>query len=280
MISLALTILCSGSIALILKHNDSKSGNALLLLNANYFIAAIVGFILWIMQPQVVFSIFSALSGSVMGALFVFSFFSFAKSVNAAGTALATVSSRLSLIISTFLSILFFGETAGEFQLVGYFFALLTLLFFYLSLKKSHKGRLKLSAYFYLSALAVGIGINDFSLKVFSARRPESEKEVFLLFIFLSAFIYTTLLLYFQKIKFDKTVFLRGTVLGVPNILSSFFLIKALLVLPAPVVYPVSNIGIILLTLLAAYLIWKERLNRQGMLALLSGITAIVLIGT
>ncbi len=278
MVSLVLTILCSSSIALILKHNDTKSGNALLLLNGNYFIAAIVGFVLWLAQPQIVFSPFAAFSGLVMGALFVFSFFSFAKSVSAAGTALAAVSSRLSVVISTFLSILFFAETPGAFQLAGYFFTILTLFFFYLSLREAHSGKMKLSGYLYLAVLTVGIGINDFSLKLFSVRRPESEKEVFLLFIFLSAFVYTAAILWYKGIKFERAVLLRGAVLGVPNILSSFFLINALLVLPATVVYPVSNIGIILLTLLAAYLIWREKLNKQGALALLSGAAAIVLI--
>ncbi len=279
MVSLVLTILCSSSIALILKHNDSKAGNALALLAGNYFIAAIVGFVLWITQPRPEFSAAAAFFGVVMGALFVFSFFSFAKSVNAAGTALATVSSRLSVVISTFLSILFFGETPGMYQLAGYFFALLTLYFFYLSLRESHGNSIKFSGYFYLTALTVGIGINDFSLKLFSVRRPESEKELFLFFIFLSAFLYTSSILWFKKIKLDSAVLWRGTILGVPNILSSFFMINALLVLPATVVYPLSNIGIIVLTLLAAYLIWKEKLNRQGILALLSGTVAIVLIG-
>jgi len=278
MLSLALTILCSSSIALILKHNDTKSGNALVLLAGNYFIAAIVGFVLWITQPRPEFSAPAAFFGAVMGLLFLFSFFSFAKSVNKAGTALATVSSRLSVVISTFLSILFFRETPGTFQLAGYFFALLTLFFFYLSLRESHNGKMKRSGYVYLTALAVGIGINDFSLKLFSVRRPESEKELFLFFIFFSAFIYTVAILWFKKTKFDRTVLLRGTVLGVPNILSSFFLINALLALPAMVVYPVSNIGNIVLTLLAAYLIWKEKLNQQGMFALLTGTAAIVLI--
>ena len=278
MVSLALTILCSSSVALILKHNDTKSGNALVLLAGNYFIAAIVGFVLWITQPRPEFSAPAAFFGALMGLLFVFSFFNFAKSVHVAGTALATVSSRLSVVISTFLSILFFGETPGVFQLAGYFFTLLTLFFFYLSLRKSPGPSLQFSGYFYLIALALGIGLNDFSLKLFSVQRPESEKELFLFFIFFSAFLYTVFSLWIKKIKFNRTVLWRGTVLGGPNILSSFFLINALLSLPATVVYPVSNIGIIVLTLLSAYLIWKEKLNRQGILALLLGTVAIVLI--
>ena len=73
----------------------------------------------------------------------------------------------------------------------------------------------------------------------------------------------------------DWAVIFRGAILGLPNMLSSLFLINALLALPAILVYPVTNIGIILLTMLAANIIWHERLNRYGILALLAGSISI-----
>ena len=66
---------------------------------------------------------------------------------------------------------------------------------------------------------------------------------------------------------------------GVPNMFSSFFLISALTQLPAIMVYPVTNIGIIILTTILANIFWKERLNKYGLLSLLAGIAAIVLLG-
>jgi hypothetical protein len=43
MTDLLLTILCSTSIALILKQNDTRQGHPVLLLSGNYFIAAVIG---------------------------------------------------------------------------------------------------------------------------------------------------------------------------------------------------------------------------------------------
>ena len=66
--------------------------------------------------------------------------------------------------------------------------------------------------------------------------------------------------------------------MGVPNNFSTFFLLGALTQLQAIIVYPVTNIGIIVLTTLGAAIIWKERLNIFGKWALIVGIIAIFLL--
>ena len=64
--------------------------------------------------------------------------------------------------------------------------------------------------------------------------------------------------------------------MGVPNVFSTIFLLGALTFLPAILVYPLINVGIIIFTTLLAFFIWKEKLNRWGILALASGILAIL----
>jgi hypothetical protein len=60
---------------------------------------------------------------------------------------------------------------------------------------------------------------------------------------------------------------------------STFFLLAALAQLAGIIVYPVTNIGIILLTSLLALIIWNEKLNHFGQLSLFSGVIAIILMG-
>ena len=81
-----------------------------------------------------------------------------------------------------------------------------------------------------------------------------------------------------KRIKVKRQTLLLGAVLGVPNIFSSFFLLGALAQLPAIIVYPVTNFGIIVLTSLGASIIWEERLNVRGKWALIVGIIAIFLL--
>jgi drug/metabolite transporter (DMT)-like permease len=67
-----------------------------------------------------------------------------------------------------------------------------------------------------------------------------------------------------------------GVLLDIPNVLTTVFLLSALAILPAIVVFPLMNVGIILLTTLLAFLIWKEKLNPWGVFALASGLLAIL----
>ena len=82
-----------------------------------------------------------------------------------------------------------------------------------------------------------------------------------------------------QGVRLEKTVLTRGAILGIPNMFSTFFILLALEQLPAIVVYPMVNIGIILLTTFGASILWKEKMNRSGLWALQAGMAAIILLG-
>lgn len=276
MISLLLTILCSSSIALIIKQNSEKKGEPLLLLAGNYLAAAIISGTLFILEDQSNYSIFSFLFGAVMGGLFLFSFFAFTKAVESAGTALATVSSRISVIIPVLLSILFFNETPSIKNIAGIFLAIITIFFFYFSLKTMTGKTLFGKDYMYLFIVLIGIGLGDFGMKVFQNLSGRNEEPFFLFMIFSFAFIYTSVFLKLKNIRIESTTAMLGAMLGIPNIFSSYFLLGALSVLPAIVVYPSVNIGVILVTTFGAYLIWKENINRFGKIALVTGLAAIL----
>ncbi|MFP4544021.1 MAG: hypothetical protein ACLFQU_07280 [Candidatus Kapaibacterium sp.] len=278
MIYLILTIICSTSIALLLKNNDVKRGNALYLLSGNYFLAGLIGLYLYLSDPEAEFSVYSMLFGALLGITFLYSFFAFARSVNAAGTPLSTVSSRLSVIIPIALSILIYDEYPGLSKVGGFVFAIVTIILFYFSLR-GHEGRkLVPKDLMYLLILLAGIGLNDFAMKVFSHWRPAAEKPLFVFMIFISAFVYTAIVIVLKNIPIERKTFTRGMILGVPNVFSTVFLLGALESLPGIVVYPVTNIGIILAVTFAALLIWRERLNRPGKLALIAGLFSILLL--
>ncbi len=279
MISLLLTIVCSTSIALILKRNDVKKGHPLILLSGNYLIASLICLLFLLFSKNIEFSFQTLLFGIFLGFLFVFSFFVFAESVSRAGTALAVVSSRLSVLIPIILSIIIFHETPNIKQITGFFLTIITIIFFYYSLKTSRQKTHSLANYIYLLLLLIGIGINDFGIKVFQQWRPMAEKPFFLLCIFGSAFIYSLSFVLLTKTTFKKRTFFRGFTLGVPNIFSSFFLIGALTTLPAMIVFPSINISVILLTSISTYILWKEKLNKFGMLSVIFGLIAIYLFG-
>ncbi len=278
MIFLILTIACSTSIALILKFSDTRKGNPILLLSANYFSASVITLIFLLLEKEFVFTWQSFIFGAMLGAMFVFSFFAFTKAVSSSGAALSSVSSRLSVVIPIVLSVLIYNEVPNQFQLIGFLFALATIILFYFSIRGLNGSNLHFTDYFYLFALLVGIGINDFCMKIFQQWRPENEKPIFLFSIFTFAFIYTSAIVFIKKIPLNNKTILTGLTLGVPNIFSSFFLLSALAAIPAIIVYPLVNIGVILFTTFGAVLVWKEKIGFFGKLALLSGMVAIFLL--
>ena len=275
---LLLTILCSTSIALILKYSDTKKSKPIVLLAGNYLMASIIALVLLAFSDSSKFTVETLIFGSVLGLLFVLSFFAFAKAISYAGTGLATTSSRLSVIIPILLSIIIYDEVPNKFHLVGFLFTVITFTFFYFSVKGNHKEGTGILKYLFLIAVFVGIGINDFSMKIFRSWRTDQEQPFFVLFIFSSAFIYSSIYIIIKRIKVVPHTAFWGLTLGVPNVFSTIFLLGALTLLPAIFVYPTINVGIIVFTTLLAFLIWKEKLNRWGLFALISGLIAILLL--
>ncbi len=278
MLFLILAIICSSSLALILKHGNVKNSNITLLINANYLTASVLALVFIFFNDGFHFSLYATLFAIGLGVLFAETFVIYSKGISLAGTALATVSARLSVVIPVLFSILFFDEKPNSYMLIGFGLALITFYFFYLSLKNHGNISDSKSKYFYLLILLIGIGMVDFSMKIFEHNFPKIEKGTFVFLIFFFAFFYTLIKILITKINFDKDTYKIGLILGLPNVLAIHFLLAALGELPAIVVFPIQNIGVILFTAISAYLIWKEKVNNYGLVALVVGIIAIILL--
>lgn len=225
------------------------------------------------------FSLAAFAFGAILAILFVSSFFAFTKAVEKTGAAISQTSSRLSVIVPLTLSILFLHEQPTQYQIAGILLAVITIVLFYMSIRNSSESGLNIIDYIYLLGLLSGIGLADFSIKLFQVWRPAMEKPFFLFSIFSFAYIYTALIILIKKITVNKRTLVLGAVLGIPNVFSTFFLLSALAQLPAIVVYPLVNIGIILCTAVLAVIFWQEKLNFYGKFALFSGVISIMLLG-
>ena len=65
---------------------------------------------------------------------------------------------------------------------------------------------------------------------------------------------------------------------GIINFFSSFFVMKALQVLPGIVVYPMNGIGTILMSAITSTIVWKERLTRNNYIFITLASVALLLI--
>ena len=278
MIYLILAIICSSSLALILKQGNVKKSNTAILINANYLTASLLSIVFIFYKGTFTISLTAFLFATALGYLFAATFFIYSKAVGLAGTALATVSARLSVLIPVLLSIILYGESPNIKMILGFLMALITLYLFYLSLKNHNGSPHTKSSYIILIVLLLGIGLVDFSMKIFERNFPIEEKGTFVFTIFFSAFLYTLIYIIYKKIKFELHTFKLGLLLGLPNVLAIHFVLAALSELPAIVVFPIQNIGVIVFTAIMAYLIWKEKINNYGIAALIAGIISIILL--
>lgn len=278
MIYLLLAIFCSSSLALILKHGNVKKSNTAILINANYLTASTLSLIFVFYKGALSISLYAFLFALFLGYLFAATFFIYSKAVGLAGTALATVSARLSVLIPVLFSIILYGESPNIKMIFGFALALVTLYLFYLSLKNHNGTPHSKSSYLILILLLLGIGLVDFSMKIFEQNFSYEEKGTFVFTIFFSAFVYTLIYILYKKIKFEPHTFKLGLLLGLPNVFAIHFVLAALSELPAIVVFPIQNIGVIVFTAVMAYLIWKEKINNFGIAALIVGIISIILL--
>jgi len=134
-----------------------------------------------------------------------------------------------------------------------------------------------------LTFLAAGTNntlINYLSMKFYA---PD-EAAIFTVISCIGAVIVGTLVLLYRVIFWQERVSWRslvgGLILGVPNFLSFYFLIKALGAFgnSAAFVFPIYNILTMLASAAAAWLFFREKLNRLNRLGLGLAVLAIVLI--
>jgi drug/metabolite transporter (DMT)-like permease len=80
-------------------------------------------------------------------------------------------------------------------------------------------------------------------------------------------------------IRFQVRSILAGICLGIPNFLSIYFLLRSFSVgYEASVVFPITNVGIILISTLSGYFFFKEPLYRSKLIGIGLAVLAIALI--
>ena len=278
MVTLILTIICSSAVALILKYNDFLKGNKLLLIASNYLVGSIIAGSDWFIYGRNHFSSNVLLTGATIALFFVVSLLIFSKAIEYNGAALSTTSSRLSVIIPFVLSIIIFDESLNKLQLAGFIVTIVTIILFYFAARKKKNRSYQNNGYIFLVLVLIGIGLTDFSMKIFQSLFDIELKSFFLFTIFGFAFLYCMAILIIRKSFLDKKIIFLGALLGVPNIFSSYFLVDALNRLPAVYVYPAVNVGVILLTTLIVRIFWNEKISLTGWAAIIAGILSVILL--
>lgn len=201
----------------------------------------------------------------ICGILFISLFYLMGKSSQNNGVSITTVIVKMSMAFSMVLMILFYHEDINIYKISALLLALIGI--FFLSKEKSNKNK-KTSDKALLISLFIGCGILDFVLNyVQNFKLQYISSPLFSAFGLGIAGILGCILLIIKSFLKKERIQLKnigaGILLGIPNYFSIYYLIHSyeVLNLPDSSVLALLNIFSVLASLIAGYLIFKEKIT-------------------
>ena len=244
----------------------------------NYYVCVVTGLI-FIGKPTILLSVdFGAPWSWValfMGLLLVAGFYAASLTAQLLGVSVTSVASKMSMVFPILFSLFFMNIESKSFSILNYTGMALAVFSIYLSsIRKKDKSDPKVSNKYLILlpfVFFVIAGLIDTLLNYSNHYLITAEnEEVFPIFLFASAAFVGTISLFFQKKKLEWKSLIGGIYLGIPNYFAVYLVLKALTVFQnnGAVFFPIYNVGIILLSSLAAIIIFRERLSKINFLGL------------
>lgn len=284
MLFLLLAILASAGNGLTMKFASARSDNAWALLLFNYLAATVLsalsalwsGLALAEVAPRV------WLLGLVAGILFITTFALLQLNVRVNGATVSSSLTRMGAVIPMVLSIALFGEyptVAGAIGIVVAIAAAALLSFPKADVAQADSEPHPLpSTRKLLVPMVLAGGLADTMPKVFETVGDPTHEEAYILMTFATAFAVCLVMFLRAHERPTRTDVACGTLLGICNFFSTDLMLRALLELPAYVVYTGFSMGVVLVVYAANVLVMHERLTRRDHVALALVILALALI--
>lgn len=248
----------------------------------NYVFATVTGFLMckqFDTPAQLVNEPWFGLS-LVTGFWFIFTYLLMTASTQRSGVTVTSLSSKLSVVLPTLAGVLFFKEKLGLVASIGIVLALIALVLVVGGKNESVK-RNKTN---WLLPILIffGTGTGDILMKLTEQRNDSDDMGFMIAFIYGIALLFGILLVAHDlirgKSKWQWKSALGGIGLGVINFFSTYCVYHAMRHFDNVVLFPVYNIGVVSLTALTGWLLFKEKLTWKNYLGLAIAIIAVILI--
>ena len=223
-----------------------------------------------------------------LGVGFIITFLLSGFSTQRMGMTATSLANNISLVIPVLCSLFIFKTQGRAFDGLNYLGLVLALGAVALSTFKKSDGKVAGKGLDVLLPIAVFLmyGITNTSLNYLNINYIQSADRTVpvTLVMILGAVLAGMTVLIIQVIRGKEKIALKNILasitLGVPNFLSFYCLILALTAYgnSGAFVYPLYNIGVILLSALVAFIFFKEKLSTLNKIGLLLAIVAIMLI--
>jgi len=286
MIYLIASILSSTIILLLFRSMQNSVAVTRHTILINYLAAAFAGSVLF----NVDWSIGSSTwfwPAAIEGVGFYLVFRMIALTTQRSGIAVSSIATKMSVVIPTLIGVTVLGESINILKVAGLVCGTVAVFLaagfrFNLGSKTKADSQREITGWFLPLLVFVCTGLIDASFKLFQIRGlTDAHFPGFIVTIFGFAFIAAVvhhLILPDKTINRTSVVF--GVALGLANLGTVYFILKAL-AMPgweSSIVYPLNNFGIVLVSTLAAIVIFGENLTASVKLSLCFAFSSIALL--
>ncbi|MDG1913424.1 MAG: DMT family transporter [Crocinitomix sp.] len=289
MLDLLLAILFFNIILILFKLFDRYKVDNLQAIIVNYIVAGSCGIIFaeTKISASQLFELPWIGYALIIGFIFIVVFNLLAKGAQVVGMAISTVANKMSVILPVIASFILYGDTVSALKVIGICLALLGVV-----LSSIEKGKLSFDKkYLWLIIIIfAGQGIADILFNYAQQTHVQSDHAtLFISLLFLSSCASGLVLLIIAIARGKEAIFpvkklgrniIWGIALGVPNYLTVYYFFKALDngFMESSQVYPILNMGIIVISALSGYLMFKEKLSVINWLGIAVSVLAIAAI--
>ncbi|MDR2834835.1 MAG: hypothetical protein LBV69_01350 [Bacteroidales bacterium] len=285
---LILSILSVSGLFIMFKIIDKTNTPLINALVINYLVATIIGFIYTksFNLSEIIFSDWF-FAGVFIGILFIVTFFILGLSTNKIGISISTVASKMSVIVTILFSVFAFHENISVLKIISIIFSIIAV-FFCIYKPNKEKQKTKKIFIFLPIILFLGMGTVD-SLVVFSKETFPELQDNFIAakftstafgVSFITGLFYTFIKPKLLKNYLKKETLIFGTILGLINFGSIYFVIRTLNanITDNSIIYGIVNISCVAISVLIGKIFFKERLTALNYIGIsLSVITLILL---
>ena len=284
MLDLILGIIFFNVILILFKLFERYKVDNLQAIIVNYIVASSLGIITADVKHPVNYIIHSdwVWFGLVIGFFFIVVFNLLATGAQKVGITISTVANKMSVVIPVVFAFIAFGDTVSFLKITGVILALAGV---YLTSTSGLKLNFDKKYLWLIIIIFVGQGIADCIFNYAQHFYVDGdEAKIFISSMFMGACTTGLVMLipkYVRKeSKFEFKNILWGIGLGIPNFLTVFYFFKSLEsgFMESSQVYPILNMGVIVLSAITGWIIFKEKLAPINWLGILLSIVAIAAI--
>lgn len=277
MIYLILAVTCSSLVSIVMKLSEKKRTSESGMLIFNYIACIIAA---WLFSPglnpfpQREGLGITFLLGAISGIMYLVSLVLIQQNIKRSGVIFSSTFTKLGVIVSVLIAIIIFREAPQLKSIIGIILAIVAIVIFNFD-KEAMKGK---KDFLWLIMLLVFSGLCDSMINIFKNTGPAALSDGFLLLNFFFALLCAVIYLVIKKEKIGWWDVLFGILLGIPNYLSSRFVLYALDTLDAVVVYPVYSVATLIVIGIAGILAFKEKMTwakAAGMVIVVIGLVLL-----